>query len=256
MGSAMIQGWLTQGLLKQAEILNPSDIDDSLSSHPDLFHVKLMESLTFKETDIVILAVKPQIMDSVCESLAPLLPPDIPVLSVAAGKDTKYFQDRIPQCKTIIRAMPNMAVAISKGMTGLYASDNITPSDKEMIDILFNALGQTLWIDDENKMDAITAISGSGPGYLFYFTELMMKAGISIGFTQDEAKKLALQTIIGASALMEADDDADITQMRQNVTSKGGTTQAALDTLMQGEFEEILINAVKAAEKRGQELKG
>ena len=254
MGTSMIQGWVKADLIKHAQILNPSDIDDSLTSHTDLFHVKLMESLSLDKTDIIILAVKPQIMDGVCAELSKILPSHIPVLSIAAGKTTNYFQTHLSNDTPIIRTMPNTPAAIGKGISALYATDNVTPAQKEMASNLMGAVGSVIWIDDEAQMDAVTALSGSGPAYLFHMMEVMAQAGEKIGLSQEHALQLARQTIIGSAALAEEDSDTPASILRQNVTSPGGTTEAALNILMNGSFQDIMDEAIAAAYNRGQEL--
>jgi len=258
MGASMIHGWLGADLVKRAVILDPHDINDSLLSHPDLFHVKLMESLfkneTDHKTDVVILAVKPQIMDIICQQLQPILPDSIPVISIAAGKSITFFQSTLSATTPIIRTMPNTPAAIGKGMTALCASDNITDNHKAMATSLMNAIGQTVWIEDEAQMDAITAVSGSGPAYVFYLIETMANAGEKAGLSKEQAIQCARQTIIGAAALAEHDAQTDTATLRQNVTSPGGTTQAALDILMDGSLQNIMDKAIAAAYKRGQKL--
>ena len=262
MGVALLHGWFEAELLNNAQVLDPYDIDPSLSNNPQLFHVKLMESLSWDKTDIVILAVKPQIMDEICGDLKQILNTkdlgknlgNIPVLSIAAGKITSYFQKQLGQDTPVIRSMPNTPAAIGQGMSALYATDNVTPAQKQMAEKLLNAVGQTIWIDDEAQMDAVTAVSGSGPAYVFYLIEAMAQAGEKIGLSPDQAMMLARQTVIGASALAEKSHDTPASILRQNATSKGGTTQAALEVLMNGEFQDILDKAIQVAYKRGQEL--
>ena len=258
MGAALLHGWFEAKLLNNAQVLDPYDIDPSLSNNPQLFHVKLMESLSWDKTDIVILAVKPQIMDEICGELKQILNAKdlgkIPVLSIAAGKSTSYFQKHLRADTPIIRSMPNTPAAIGQGMSALYATDNVTPAQKQMAEKLLNAVGQTIWIDDEAQVDAVTAVSGSGPAYVFYLIEAMAQAGEKIGLSPDQAMMLARQTVIGASALADKSHDTPASILRQNVTSKGGTTEAALEVLMNGEFQDILDKAIQVAYKRGQEL--
>ena len=262
MGAALLHGWFEAKLLNNAQVLDPYDIDPSLSNNPQLFHVKLMESLSWDKTDIVILAVKPQIMDEICGDLKQILNAkdlgknlsNIPVLSIAAGKSTSYFQKHLGADAPIIRSMPNTPAAIGQGISALYATDNVTPAQKQMAEKLLNAVGQTIWIDDEAQMDAVTAVSGSGPAYLFYLIEAMAQAGEKIGLSPDQAMMLARQTVIGASALADKSHDTPASILRQNVTSKGGTTEAALEVLMSADFQDTLDKAIQTAFKRGQEL--
>ncbi len=254
MGASMIHGWLDANLVKHAEILDPNEIDDSLSSHNDLFHVKLMESLSLAKTDVVILAVKPQIMDDVCTNLAKILPAEIPVLSIAAGKSTTYFEKQFSKDTPIIRTMPNTPAAIGKGISALYATDNVTQEHKDIANSLLNAVGKIIWLDNELQMDAVTALSGSGPAYVFYMIEAMAQAGTRVGLSKDHAMTLARQTVIGAAALAESDHDTPASTLRQNVTSKNGTTEAGLKLLMDGKFQDIMNKTIQAANKRSKEL--
>jgi len=266
MGAALAEGWIKAGLLSRLNIVDPSEIPDSFVNHDYVFHVKQQRVMdlnqTESETDIIILAVKPQIMDDVLMTLQDTLPNNVPVLSIAAGKNIQSFQDILGQTQPIIRSMPNTPAAVGKGITAMIGV-NITDEHKEMANALFGAVGETIWLDDENLMDAVTAISGSGPAYVFYLTEALAGAGEKIGLPADQAMQLARQTIIGAARLMEGEAEGqtdnnnnavDASTLRRNVTSPGGTTEAALNVLMDGAFQKILDEAVKAARDRGKEL--
>ena len=254
MGTALIHGWMGADLLKRADILDPSPIHDSLMIFQSLFHVKQAAQLDLQNTDMVILAVKPQIMTQICTDLKDMLPTGLPVLSIAAGKTTAYFSEHLGTDTPVIRTMPNTPAAIGKGVTALYATDNVSAAQRNMAQKLMQAVGQTLWLEDESLMDAVTALSGSGPAYVFYLIEAMAKAGIKIGLPEDQAMMLARQTIIGAAGLAENDSKIPAAILRQNVTSPGGTTEAALNILMDGKFQDIMDNAIAAATKRGREL--
>lgn len=254
MGTSLIQGWDAAGLLKRADILDPGGIPDSLMNLQSLFHVKRAENLGFQDSDIVTLAVKPQIMTTVCHGLKEILPDGFPVLSIAAGKSTTYFQEQFSKDTPIIRAMPNTPAAIGKGITALYATDTVTDEQKAMAEELMGAAGQTLWLEDEDQMDAVTAVSGSGPAYVFYLIEAMALAGEKAGLDKEHAKQLARQTVIGAAALAEKEKGLPATILRENVTSPGGTTEAALEVLMDGQFQDLMDKAIAAATARGKEL--
>jgi len=262
MGAALAEGWIKANLLSRLNIVDPSEIPQPFLNHDYVFHVKQQRVMDLNqpefETDIIILAVKPQIMDDVLMTLNETLPDNVPILSIAAGKNIQSFQDKVGQSQPIIRSMPNTPAAVGKGITALIGT-NITDTHKEMASALFNAVGETIWLEDENLMDAVTAISGSGPAYVFYLVEALAGAGEKIGLPADQAMQLARQTIIGASGLMESGKDnnnnaVDASTLRQNVTSPGGTTEAALNVLMNGAFQNILDEAVKAARDRGKEL--
>ena len=258
MGTALLHGWYKAKLLNSVQILDPYDIAPSLLSYPQAFHVKLMESLELDKCDIIILAVKPQIMDSICGDLKQILTTNhslhIPILSIAAGKNIAYFQKHLGDNIPIIRTMPNTPAAIGQGISALCATDNVTNAQKDTAYALMSSVGQALWLDDEVQMDAVTAVSGSGPAYVFYMMEAMAKAGENIGLSAEQAMSLARQTVIGAGALARHENETPVFKLRQNVTSPGGTTEAALEVLMSGDFQDALTQAIKAAYKRGQDL--
>ncbi len=262
MGSALLQSWAKNDLLNQLEILDPHVTQETIHSlSPDLqspFHVKPAADLTLPKSDIVILAVKPQIMGQICTDLASHMPADASsaplILSIAAGTSISFFEQAFGDNTPIIRAMPNTPAAIGQGITVLCANDHVTDAQQHMAASLMAAVGKTLWIDDEGLMNAVTAISGSGPAYLFYLLEALALAGEKIGLSSDQATLLARQTIIGASALAAQEPNSSAATLRANVTSKGGTTEAALSTLMDGRWQDILTEAVLNAQKRGEEL--
>lgn len=258
MGSALIEGWQQADLLKRVDILDPELTQDVIQKrfthHENLFHVKLAASLTYADSDLLILAVKPQIMDQICADICDSLPTDLPVLSIAAGKDIRYFQKNLNDSQAVIRTMPNTPAAIGEGITALYATDNVTDAQKEMATALMSAAGKTIWLEDEALMDSVTAVSGSGPAYVFHLIEALASAGTKVGLSEDQAMQLARQTIIGAAALAKEEADTPAATLRQNVTSKGGTTEAALNILMKGDFQDIMDKAVAAATKRGKDL--
>ncbi|MEZ5902807.1 MAG: pyrroline-5-carboxylate reductase [Alphaproteobacteria bacterium] len=254
MGAALIHGWLAADLLKHADIIDPMGVPESLLSHENLFHVKQMAEAELIRTDIVILCVKPQIMDVVCAGLKNYIPSGVPVLSIAAGKDIAYYEQQFSANTPLIRVMPNLPATVGKGISALYANKAVSAAHKNIAQELMNAVGQTLWLDDESHMDAVTALSGSGPAYIFYMIEAMSAAGEKIGLTTKQASMLARQTVIGAAALADAATDVTVEELRQSVASKGGTTEAALTVLMDGRFQDLMDKAIQAAHDRGKEL--
>lgn len=253
MGAALARGWIKADLLSKLEIVDPFEITDSLLSHDYVFHVKQQEVMDIKSTDLVVLAVKPQIMDDVLMILQKDLPDTLPVLSIAAGKNIAYFQTHLGKNHPVIRTMPNTPASIGKGITALIG-EHINADHKDMANALFSAVGETIWLDDENLMDAVTAISGSGPAYVFYLIEALAKAGEKVGLSSEQSIQLAKQTVIGAAALTEHEKINDVSALRENVTSPKGTTEAALNVLMDGAFQKILDETVAAARDRGKEL--
>ena len=254
MGTALIHGWVTQNLLKHAEIIDPSGIHESLTGFRNLFHVEHIAESELIRTDIVVLCVKPQIMDVVCAGLKDYLPSNVPILSIAAGKNIQYFENQFSEDTPVIRTMPNLPATIGMGISAMIANDNVTTAQKEIAERLMAAAGETIWLEDEAQMDAVTALSGSGPAYLFHLIEAMASAGARIGLSQEQSMLLARQTVIGASALVKASPEVSAAELRQNVTSKGGTTEAALQVLMDGRFQDIMDEAIKSACDRSKEL--
>ncbi|MDM0115775.1 pyrroline-5-carboxylate reductase [Variovorax sp. J22R133] len=200
---------------------------------------------------VVVWAVKPQ---SFREAAAPVAPfaGDALHLSVAAG----IRSDSIAQwlgTERVARAMPNTPALIGKGMTGLYAGAAVSVADRRQVETLLVPTGELLWLEHEAQLDAVTALSGSGPAYVFYFLETMAKAGVDMGLTYEQARHLAVTTFAGASALAHASEDS-LEVMRERVTSKGGTTYAAITSMESDRVQASFIKALKAAQQRAGEL--
>ncbi len=245
---------MISNLIQKVQILDPSDQLTGIKQQNNMFHVKRSAELDFSGVDICILAIKPQILDTVCQDIAPYCDGSFAVLSIAAGKTLSYFEKQLGETIPIIRTMPNTPAMIKKGFTALIGNHHVSDKSQHCAQNLFQSCGTTQWIDDEAMMDNITAISGSGPAYLFYMIEALSKAAIENGMPPELAEKAARQTIIGASALAESQNDTTPKILRQNVTSKGGTTQAGLDVLMDGRFDTVLNETIAAAQNRSREL--
>jgi pyrroline-5-carboxylate reductase len=256
MGSAMALAWAQSFHVSHIDILDPSSIPESLKDHDKI--ASFLNATSFMTCaeywDILVLAVKPQIMDEACGDIAKSLPAELPVLSIAAGKPLSFFIDKFGESQPVIRAMPNTPAAIGKGMSVAIAARSVSKAAKENAHFLLSCLGKTEWIFDENLMDVVTAVSGSGPAYVFYLIEVLAQAGIESGLDEKFAMTLARQTIIGAAALAEDTPDIDAATLRTNVTSPGGTTAAALSVLMDGRLQDLMTNAVVKATARGKEL--
>ena len=201
----------------------------------------------------VVLAVKPQVMRAVCGELAGVAPADALVVSIAAGITSAQIDRWLGGGRAIVRAMPNTPSLIGQGVTGLFATGAVTPAQRQRAAALLESGGPTTWIDDEALMDAVTAVSGSGPAYVFLLAEAMQAAAERQGLPPDAASLLVRQTIAGAAAmLVQAGEPAPV--LRARVTSPGGTTQAAVETLQAGGFEALLDRAIERATQRGREL--
>jgi pyrroline-5-carboxylate reductase len=208
---------------------------------------------------VIVLAVKPQAMDEVLPSVAPLAGANTVVLSIAAGRTIASIASHFPGRPAIVRAMPNTPAAIGRGISALYANDAVSAEQANLCQDLLAAAGETVWLDDEALMDAVTAVSGSGPAYVFLLAECLAEAGEAAGLPAEFAARLARATVSGAGELLRQ-SDLDPAELRRNVTSPGGTTAAALRVLMGDEagadrsMSALLREAVAAAARRSREL--
>lgn len=202
--------------------------------------------------DIVVLAVKPQIMQGVCENLA-ALPGDRQRLfiSIAAGITSRAIDQWLGNGKAIVRCMPNTPALMQLGATGLYANAQVSSEQQLAATTILDAVGISIWVDEEAQLDAVTAISGSGPAYFFYFIELLQAAGEKLGLPPDVAATLARQTALGAAHMAK---DGDVKQLRANVTSKKGTTEQAILSFQDNNLEKLVDAATAAARDRAREL--
>ncbi len=206
------------------------------------------------QASVWVLAVKPQVMRKVCAEVVEIARAARPLaVSIAAGLSSAQLSGWLGGDAAVIRAMPNTPALIGAGMTGLFANDRVNATQRAQAERLLDAVGPTAWIADEAQMDAVTAVSGSGPAYVFLFSEALQAAGIRQGLSADTARLLANQTLLGAARMLtERDEPAD--QLRRNVTSPGGTTHAAVETFEHGGLRELVDRAIEAATVRGREL--
>lgn len=204
------------------------------------------------QTAIIVLAVKPQQMKTSLPALTPYLASQI-VVSIAAGLRLDTLSRWLDGYRHIVRAMPNTPAMIGAGITGLCAFPEVSAGERQAAESILHAVGSTLWVDDESKMDALTAVSGSGPAYVLLFIEALQHAAEELGFQPKAARQLALQTFSGAASLA-AQTGEDLTLLRQRVTSKGGTTEAALQKMLAGNIKETILAGVLAANARSIEL--
>lgn len=202
--------------------------------------------------DVIVLAVKPQGMEAVVNELAGALKAKTLVISIAAGITTKFLEKRLPAKTRVVRTMPNMPAQIGEGMTALCKGKKATSRDMNVAQRILGCVGRTVVVD-ESLIDAVTAISGSGPAYIFFVVECMLKAARSLGVSQNMAKELVYQTVTGSVHQMRASAEEPAV-LRERVTSKRGTTEAALKVFMKARTDTIFLNAMKAAKKRSREL--
>jgi len=263
MGSALLKGWLAQGVAPDRIFVQEPSLGGEMAALIRDAGIGTGAPPTLPAAPaVVVLAVKPQAMDDVLPPLAALTGAYTLVISVAAGTTIAGIARHFAANTAIVRAMPNTPAAIGRGITALYANAFVQPEQQDTCAGLLGAVGETVWIADEAQMDAVTALSGSGPAYVFLLAECMAKAGEAAGLAPDLAAKLARATVSGAGELLYR-SDLDPAELRRNVTSPGGTTAAALRVLMGdgesgdgGPLEVILREAVEAAARRSRELAG
>lgn len=256
MGGALLRGWLKIYPDQPCVIVEPHTLPADLAALQNIRPFTTIEAAaeTLKTTEIIVLAVKPQIIRKACAQLAPLLQPSSLVMSVAAGTTLQNLAAELGAHRPIVRVMPNTPAAIGQGISVMIANPHVGATQKRQAEALLQPAGAVEWIEDESLMNAVTALSGSGPAYIFFLIEALTKAGETIGLPPALAERLARQTVIGSAALAQSNPATAAGTLRAQVTSPGGTTAAALDILMNGAMQEIFNAALAAAKKRGEEL--
>lgn len=257
MGGAMLEGWLRVGLSADAaSVIDPFPSPD-LKTLCASRGVALNPSLdVLGQPEVLVLAIKPQSLDEAAPGVALLAGDKTMLISVLAGKTVADLDAALPGCGGIVRAMPNLPASIGRGATGAYASPSLTDGQRATADSLLSAVGIVEWVEDEKLIDAVTAVSGSGPAYVFHLVECLARAGVAQGLPEDLAMRLARATVAGSGQLL-ATSQLPAGELRANVTSKGGTTAAALDVLMADDgLTPLMTKAVAAARRRAEELSG
>lgn len=207
-----------------------------------------------KQVEVVVFCVKPQIIRDVTQELAPVIRANNPlVISIAAGVREKLIQNWLGENTAIVRCMPNTPALFGVGATGLFANKKVSEAQHELAESIMRSVGITLWMDVEEKLDVVTALSGSGPAYIFLVIEAMREAGQKLGLSEKDANLLSLQTAMGA-ARMALESENDLSFLRKNVTSPGGTTESALAVFEKGKLRELFYEAIKSATNRAAEL--
>jgi pyrroline-5-carboxylate reductase len=254
MGGAMLRGWVASGFAPSRLLVIDPRLSDAMAEFVD-------KSGVGRETDVpdglvagtIVLAVKPQAMSDVLPPLARMKGPDTVVVSVAAGTTIARIEALLGS-GAVVRAMPNTPAMVGRGITAAVPNGAVTGAQRDTVDELLRVCGPVEWLEDERLIDAVTAVSGSGPAYAFYLAECMAEAGRKAGLAPDLAMRLARATVAGAGEMMHRSAD-DAATLRRNVTSPNGTTAAALDVLMADDgLQPIFDAAVAAAKKRAQEL--
>ncbi|MBY0611816.1 MAG: pyrroline-5-carboxylate reductase [Beijerinckiaceae bacterium] len=257
MGAAMLQGWLKTGLPgKSVTIIDPRP-SDHVTALADAHGCAVNpDTATIGPQDVLVIAVKPQMLDAAAGMLRQVASSNTLIISVMAGKTIADMRSRLPQCERFIRAMPNTPAAVGRGITGMAASESVSAVERSVATRLLSGIGKVEWLRGEHEIDMVTAVSGSGPAYVFYLVECLAKAGAAAGLEPDLAMRLARATIEGAGELLHQDAAAAST-LRENVTSPGGTTAAALAVLMADDgLAPLMRHAVDAAKRRAAELAG
>jgi len=245
MGQAILNGWLKRGIPKSdIAIIDPFAEVAGFKIHREVADYA-------GEPDFVVLAIKPQIADDLLPTLGRFK--RAVYISIMAGKTTHHLSNKLLSME-VVRAMPNLPATIGSGYTALYAPAQVNEAKRAQITELFEACGKVVWLEEEKQIDAITAVSGSGPAYVFLFAEAMTQTGIKMGLSAEIAKEAALQTILGG-ADFAMQSEQSLAELQQSVASKGGTTQAALDVLKQSDaLVSLLDKAMLAAYHRSIEL--
>ena len=256
MGGALLKGWLAK---KSGPVIviepKPSGELRALARKKTITLVASPAEIRASKISVCLVALKPQILKHEAAQLARFAQDGALMISVAAGTHTKLLFKAWGRKARIVRAMPNTPGAIGHGISGLFAAPGITRGDRKKAEALLSALGQTVWVAKEDLIDSVTALSGSGPAYLFLMAEAMTEAGIAEGLPRDQAEKLARATVAGAGALL-AHDPSPARALREAVTSPHGTTEAALKVLMaRNGLTPLMKRAIRAARKRAEELR-
>ena len=255
MGSAMLDGWFARGLdPKKIIVIEPQPVKalKALARRGVKFNPKDKVGVA----SAIVIAVKPQSAPEAVPPLARYIDKTTLVLSIMAGRTIGFLEKSLPTGTAIVRAMPNTPAAIGRGISVAVANAKISMRQRKQASDLLAAIGKVEWVGDETLMDAVTALSGSGPAYIFLLAECMARAGVAAGLPKELATRLARETVAGSAELLHR-SDLDAATLRQNVTSPGGTTAAALEVLMgPGGFDQLLTQAIAAATRRSRDLAG
>ena len=259
MGGNLLKGLASENRLSfDISIVEPNLLGDNynLNSGDQIKHYHSIDEIKERDFDLLLFAVKPQVVNEVCKDVLENLKQTkiFSIISILAGTKVKTYENFFYN-SPVIRAMPNLAVSEGSGLTALYSSKNVSKLFTNIANEIFSEVGETMWVDNEDIMDVITATSGSGPAYYFFLTECLSLIAQDMGLSRENADKLSRQVAIGSSDIMKSSNES-VSSLREKVTSKGGTTEAALNVLMNPnkEFYNILKKAIEKAYKRGEEL--
>jgi pyrroline-5-carboxylate reductase len=257
MGFALLSGWLAGGLDPARIIVQDPALQPRVKGELEGRGIQVRAEVAAlpQPPEVLLLAVKPQVMDEVLPQLARLVGRNTVVISIAAGRRIEGLAAHLPACASLVRAMPNTPASVGRGITVAVGNAHVTAGQRDACDRLLRAVGEVAWVDDEGLIDAVTAVSGSGPAYVFHLAESLAQAGVAAGLEPELAQKLARWTVAGAGELLHR-SDLDAATLRRNVTSPGGTTAAALEVLMSedGGLPQLMRKAVAEAARRSREL--
>jgi len=258
MASSIIAGMLASGWAKES--IAVSDPDElalkKITDHNDISNMFTDNCEAIDSSKVVILAVKPQSSKKALESFQSALKKKekrVLLISIVAGLNINNINEWTDNTCAVVRCMPNIPARVQQGITALCASKETTQKHRDLSEVILSTVGQTIWVNNESMIDVVTAISGSGPAYFFYFFDAMEQAAVELGLSQDDAKKLVRQTAYGSLKLSESSSE-EFTQLIGQVSSKGGTTERALEIFDRKDFKRIIKEAIKAAQERSVEI--
>ena len=256
MGGALLTGWLKSGVPgSSVTVVDPKPSEAMLKLIADAGASHVTTVPTGVTAGVLFIAVKPQVMEAVLPPFKATIGPNTVVVSIAAGKTLAFLEKHLGET-AMVRAMPNTPAMVGRGVTGAFANAKVGERQRQLVQNLLKVSGPVEWVPGEADIDSVTAVSGSGPAYVFYLVECMAEAGRKLGLQADLAMRLARETVAGAGELLHQSPD-DASRLRQNVTSPGGTTAAALAVLMAEDgMQPLFDEALEAARKRAQELAG
>jgi pyrroline-5-carboxylate reductase len=254
MASAMISGLIAEGASpSQLRASDPSEAALSRLAAMGLSHLSISPDKLFEDADLVVAAVKPQVMPAALTAIKDQLGSRTALLSIAAGIPISSLQSQLGEDVAIIRCMPNTPAMIGLGASALYAAEPVSASHRALAERVTNAAGKTVWVNREDLLDAVTAVSGSGPAYFFALIEAIARAGTELGLEEEVALALTVQTALGAASLA-AQATEPVATLRENVTSPGGTTEQALQSLKANDFDAVVAEAVRQCAARAKAL--
>ena len=257
MASSIVGGLVSHGY--PANLITATDLNAELLTklaETTGINTTANNELAAAQADTIILAVKPQVMEAVTKPLKDTISNNKPlIISIAAGITVDNLLDWMGEDLPVIRTMPNTPALVQTGATGLFANPAVSAEQKAIADTIFAAIGLASWFDKESDLDAVVAISGSGPAYFFMLMEAMEEAGVKLGLSAESARELTLQTALGAAKLAQA-SDVPPAELRRRVTSPGGTTEQAIKCFEDGGLRELVDTALQAASQRSKELAG